>query len=370
MNIHYSTSPSSDAELPLLRRGLSYGWITPGKRPPMPAAEEIKRAWKNQEAIFLPAILADALPLFQADIAQAQRLLEQIQQGGEFSALLEAEIYDSRLQPAFELSGASYEDNDPQAIEKVIFDAWEGEEMVADNLWCKAYWLSFDEEDGSLRFRFSFGFEGYEDVAADPVRQDWAARLTDAIFPESAAVTGHAGLNAILRSMLECARVGFMERIVYFNAPNGGAQMHHDVERGHEGVVFAQMSGSTFWLALSKPRLVDEIDDFLAQAPADHWTQLRELATDRTVLAEYLEAADHEWAEALIDRSPEFFRQLIERGYAHVLQTGDVLLLPQPSLDTCVWHSVICLGEETGEGLSFALKKSQEARPLASLPLS
>jgi hypothetical protein len=370
MNIHYSPTPNSDVELPLLRRGLGYGWITPGKRPPMPAAEEIKRAWNNQEAIFLPAMLVDALPLFQSDIAQAQRLLENIQQGGEFSALLETEIYDSRLQPAFELSGASYEDNDPQAIEKVIFDAWEGDEMIADNLWCKAYWLSFDDEDGSLRFRFSFGFEGYEDVAADPVRQDFAAKLTDAIFPESAAVTGHAGLNALLRSMLECARVDFMERIVYFNAPNGGAQMHHDVERGHEGVVFAQMSGSTFWLALSKPRLLDEIDAFLAQAPADHWSQLRELAADRTVLAEYLDAADHEWVEALIDRSPEFFRQLIDHGYAHVLQTGDVLLLPQPSLDTCVWHSVICLGEETGEGLSFALKKSEEARPLASLLLS
>ncbi len=323
----------------------------------MPDAAEVKRAWQNNEAIFLPAILADALPFYQPDIAQAHSLAEEIQQGADLSELLETEPYDLRLQPAFDLSGASFEDNDDQGIEKVIFDAWVEDEMVADNLWCKASWLSFDEEDGSLRFRFSFGFEGYEDVAADRVRQDWAAKLTDAIFPESAAMASHQYLNAILQTILDCERVGFMERIVYFNAPNGGAQMHHDVERGHEGVVFAQLSGSTFWLALAKPKLLDEIDAFLAQTPADKWPQLRKLADDRQALSDYLEERDHEWAEDLIDRTPEFFLHLIERGYAHVLKPGDVLLMPQPSLDTCVWHSVICLGEETGEGLSFALKR-------------
>lgn len=357
MNIAYFPESSLDDAIPLLRRGFEYGCVKVRQRPSMPDAMAIRTAWKNQEAIFLPAILSDSLTLYLADIAQAHRLMEQIQQGAELSELLEREIYDQRLQPAFELSGVSFEDNDDQAIEKVIFDAWEGDEMVADNLWCKLSWLSFDEEDGSLRFRFSFGFEGYEDVAADPVRQDLAAKLTDALFPESAAVTGHPGLNALLQAMLDCERVGFMERIVYFNAPNGGAQMHHDVERGHEGVVFAQMSGSTFWLAISKPKLLDEIVAFLTLAPNDQWPDLRKLAADREALSDYLEERDHEWAEQLIDQTPEFFRQLIERGYAHVLEPGDVLLMPQASVDTCVWHSVICLGDEPGEGLSFALKK-------------
>lgn len=358
MYIFYSPTPGSAGERPLLRRGFAYGWIKTGERPPIPEPNDIKTAWQNHTAIYLPAALADSVPRYQTHIAQAHRLMEQVQQGAELSEILEAEQYDSRLQPSFELSGASYEDNDLQAIEKVIFDAWEQDEMVADNLWCKASWLSFDEEEGSLRFRFSFGFEGYEDVAADPMRQEWAAKLTDAIFPESAAVTAHPTLNAILQSMLGCERVSFMERIVYFNAPNGGAQMHHDVERGHEGVVFAQLSGATFWLALAKPKLLDEIENFLAQAPADQWTQLRQLAAERQTLADYLEERDHELAEQLIDQNPEFIRHLIERGYAHVLEPGDVLLMPQTSLDTCVWHSVICLGDEAGEGLSFALKKN------------
>ena len=357
MKISYSLESNSKEGFPLLRRGFEYGWITAAARPSMPSASEVSKAWHNHEPIFLPAILDDTLPLYQSELAQANLLMEQIRQGAELSEVLETEAYDSRLQPAFELSGASFEDNDEQAIEKVIFDCWENDEMVADNLWCKASWLSFDEEDGSLRFRFSFGYEGYEDVAADPARQGLAAKLTDTIFPESAAVTTHPTLNTILQTMLNCSRVGFMERIVYFNAPNGGAQMHHDVERGHEGVVFAQMNGSTFWLALSKPKLMDEIEAFLARAPSDQWSHLRKLASDRQALSDYLEDRDHEWAEELIDRTPAFFQHLIEGGYAYVLEPGDVLLMPQQSLETCVWHSVICLGDETGEGLSFAIKK-------------
>jgi hypothetical protein len=62
-------------------------------------------------------------------------------------------------------------------------------------------------------------------------------------------------------------------------------------------------------------------------------------------------------AEQLIDRSPDFFRHLIGRGYAHVLHPGDVLLMRQAALNTCVWHSVIGLGDAEGEGLSFALTR-------------
>jgi len=356
MTVLYSQTQKSDEELLLRRRGYEYGWIKLEGSRAMPSPEEIKLAWANDQAILLPSILTPDLPQFAGDIAQAHWLMEQTLEGAELSGLLEAEPYPQRLLPDFDLSGAGFEDNDDQGIEKVIFDAWQDDDIVADNLWCKASWLSFDDEDGSVRFRFSFGIEGYEDVASDPVRQTWAAKLTEAVFPESRAITQNAGLKAILAAMLDCEQLEFTERIVYFNAPNGGAQMHHDVERGHEGVVFAQMSGATFWLALSKPRLMDEIQAFLAEAPIDEWAELRSIASERQRLADYLGEADHEWAEELIDRHPGFFQHLIERGYAHVLRPGDVLLMPQRSLDTCVWHSVICLGNEAGEGLSFALK--------------
>lgn len=359
MAIHYyPPSQNPDGALPLLRRGFDYGWIKADGIPPVPPTATIKTAWQGNEAIFLPGILRETLAEFQTDIAQAHKLMAQVLAGEDLSNLLEDEPYAERLEADFALSGASLEDNDPQAIEKVIFDAWQEDDIVADNLWCKASWLSFIDEDDSLRFRFSFGFEGYEDVAADQERQRWAAKLTDAIFPESAIVTRHEALNRLLAEMLDCGQVEFAERIIYFNAPNGGAQMHHDVERGHEGVVFAQLSGSTFWLALAKPKLLDEILSFLEMTAPELWPELRTLATSREALSSYLEEADHELAEQLIDQTPEFFRHLIERGYAQLLQPGDVLLMPQADLDTCVWHSVIGLGDKAGEALSFALKKA------------
>lgn len=360
MNIHYFTAPEATQTpiYPLLRRGFHYGWISVETAAPTPVdTVEIGKAWRNNEAILLPGILAETLPRFAGQIAEAHQLMEQTLAGTDISELFEQKAYKQRLHPDFELTTVSFEENDAQAIEKVFFDAWQGEDLIADDLWCKASWLSFDEDDGSLRFRFSFGMEGYEDVAANPLHQQWAAKLTDAIFPEAAAVTEHVGLQALLTAMLDCRQLEFTERIVYFNAPNGGALMHHDVERGHDGVLFAQMSGATFWLALSKPRLLDEIAAFLAAAPLGDWQELRALSRDRAILSAHLDNPDHDIAEVLLDRSPEFFRHLIERGYAYVLHPGDVLLMPQYDLDTCVWHSVICLGDAAGEGLSFALKR-------------
>ena len=132
----------------------------------------------------------------------------------------------------------------------------------AEDLWLKASWLSFNEDDASLRFRFSFGIDLEEDVAADPYRQQLGGELTDAVFPESAIITNNVELEKKLKKILGSDGVSFVERIIYFNAPNGGAYLHHDLERGHAGVVFAQLTGSTFWLALPKETLIEEIIHF------------------------------------------------------------------------------------------------------------
>ena len=69
--------------------------------------------------------------------------------------------------------------------------------------------------------------------------------------------------------MLQAEDLVYVERIVYFNAPEGGAQFHHDVERGHLGVVFAQLSGRTAWLTLSTEQLLDAMQNFLALPDAE-----------------------------------------------------------------------------------------------------
>lgn len=340
----------------LLRRGIDYGWISATASDPVPAPKDAGLAWCRHEPVFLPGLLRDALPAIRSELTRSSDLMEAVRDGESLAELLEQDSYRSAWEGCFHLAGAGFEDNDEQGIEKALFDVWQGDELVAEDLWCKASWLSFDDEDGSVRFRFSFGTEGFENVAADPVRQRWAARLTDAIFPEGRAITENPALGAYLKAALGCRRLEFTERIVYFNAPNGGAQLHHDVERGHAGVLFVQMTGATFWLALSKPVLMDEMRSFLAETPDTAWTELKLLAADTAALAAHLDEPEHEMAEALIDHDPAFLHHLVERGHARILHPGDVLLLPQASLETCVWHSVFCLDEETGEGLSFAMK--------------
>ncbi|TLS77366.1 hypothetical protein FE236_04340 [Mariprofundus erugo] len=366
MQIHFSPDQPEDGDsmLPLQRRGFQLGYVAASGRASMPAAGAVITAWRQDQAMLLPAMV-DVAP-FSGQIAQAHRLMEQVLENEEAASFFDEEPYCSRLQQ-LPLLGASLEEHDRQGIEKIYFDAEVDGEVVAEGLWCKASWLSFHDEDASLRFRFSFGMEGFEDVAADPVSQHWAGELCDALFPESAAVTADEHILQLLHGVLD-GEPAFVERIVYFNAPNGGAQMHHDVERGHDGVIYAQLSGSTFWLALAKPLLMDELvafvadprhaEDLRAVLPEEADRQeLARLLQDRAALSAYLDEPDHELVEAVMDRCAAFVGYLVERGYGYMLEPGDALLLPQRDLDTCVWHSVYCLGDEPGEALSFALRR-------------
>jgi len=266
----------------------------------------------------------------------------------------------------FELLGTSHNQGDQQEIVKLEFDAIEGGAAVED-LWVKLSWLSYEEDDASLRFRFSFGMDHYEDVAADPVRQRYAAALTEALFPESALISANARLNGFLREILGGRDFVYVERIVYFNASEGGAQFHHDVERGHLGVVFAQLDGRTAWLALSTEQLLDEVQGFLNRPDADALLRagirqgkaragLIKVAGDRAALEELLNRPDSGPAEQLLNRTPAFSQQLVEGGHAFILRPGDVILLPQHDAVHCAWHAVYCLDECPGEALSFAIR--------------
>ncbi len=371
MPIQYLKETDSPDFKPLVRRGFQLGWVKQQQRPVMPEQAEIIARWKQDKAIMLPALLD--LVDWQADIEQSHQLMQSTLESGELSPSLDLPPYPDRLADQLPLVASSMEEHDEQGIEKVYFDAvseQNDEEAVAEDLWCKASWLSFLEDDASLRFRFSFGMESLEDVAADPVRQLWASKLCDAIFPESAALTQNSQLLPILHEMLD-GQPAFVERIVYFNAPRGGAQMHHDVERGHDGVVFGQLSGSTFWLALSKPTLIDELISFANDqsnaadisaviSNESDQSDLHQLLKDETALSDYMDENDHELVEAIMDRCPPFIEHLIAQGFAYILHAGDVLLMPQRDLDNCVWHSVCCLGDEPGEAVSFAIRKEAD----------
>ena len=332
------------------------------------AADEQVQAWHAGHACLIKAACLDKLEQQQQNIAQSAALYLAVLDQIEPHLLMDRPPYSSQLDGFFESLGSSVNEGDDQEIETVLFDAIEQGESVAQDLWMKVSWLSFYQEDASLRFRFSFGMDHSEDVAADKHRQDYAAQLSDAVFPESQLITQNEKLTQILKRILNCEQVSFVERIVYFNSYQGGAYLHHDQERGHAGVVYAQLSGQTYWLALPKSALLAEIQGFVKSCQQQNkWPsqfeprqrdELVVLANDTKRLNAELDSFANDNLIHLINETKAFVQQLIAAGHGHLIETGDVLLLPQEDQNTCCWHSVFNLGEESGQALSFAVRGS------------
>jgi len=351
----------------LKRRGTALGWIAEKDETTRIDAADAARAWADSQAYVMPGFAREQLDGQQAYIEQSLKLMHRVAQGEEVARLFEQSPYLERIEPQFEMLSAFQDEGDDQEIETIEYDAVQSAEVVAENLWCKASWLSFEEDDASLRFRFSFGMVGYEDVAADPAKQRYAAQLTEAIFPESTLISSNTALEKFMHAVLGTEQLAYVERIIYFNAPNGGAQFHQDVERGHLGVVFAQLHGRTGWLACSKTQLMDEIALFVANPANDRaltellpdaaaLQQLRQTSNQREQLNQWLDQRDNEPLELLLNRCPAFYRQLVGKGYGYMLNPGDTILLPQKDLNECAWHTVFCLDDFPGESLSFAVR--------------
>jgi hypothetical protein len=343
----------------LQRRGFDLGEVL------FDEASDQPSNWANGKPTLIKGLCSEALNDYSKDIEQSCLLYQSLLNDEECEDLLDQAPYRERLSANFECLGSSVNEGDDQEIETVAFDAVDTDNILAEDLWIKVSWLSFYEEDASLRFRFSFGVDREEDVAADVLRQQYAAQLTDAVFPESQLVTQNTVLETTLKGILNCESVRFVERIVYFNAPQGGAYLHHDRERGHAGVVYTQLSGSTFWLALSKQNLIDEILIFVANQQANEWPDsidsrskklLISMASEPAYLSDELETFANNALINLINQTPEFAQQLCQHGHARILNPGDGLLLPQEDEMNCCWHSVFCIGKDAGQALSFAIR--------------
>jgi len=355
----FSISPPNHPEaFPLERRGYRVGWVHPlpggGTAPP-----SVER-WRNQHAIHLPGLLGEAID--SEALTLTEGWVEGVLMEEAWETLLDRGGVSARIGADFTWAATVYDDTDPQAIARLDFETREGQEI-----WMKASWLSLHEEDASLRFRFSHGLDRYEDVAADLPRQLASNALCERFFPESRWLTEHAPLRERLRGLIGTPPL-FVERIVYFNAPRGGAQFHQDVERGHEGVVYAQLSGETFWFALPKAALVDHLRVLLtAPEQADERRRLlggseaRRLqaqAADACLLDRLLDDPEEEALHVFLNRSPSLAQRLVATGAAYHLRPGDCLLLPQRDLSHCCWHSVFTVGEFIGQALSFAIRKT------------
>ena len=351
----------------LRRRGIRLGWIArPQTSTPALTLPAIRQRWERGEATLLPGAIHSALTDYRPFLRQTNRYARNLAQGSDPAQLLSRAPYAARLAGHFDMLGSYSRVDDMQEIATVEFDALRNNRVISDNIWMKAAWLSFDQSNASLRLRFSFGIADIDDVSRDLKRQRCAAHLAQTLFPECGLITQNVTLIRRLAAILQARQLEFLERIVYFNAPNGGAQFHHDVERGHRGVVFAQLTGRTVWLAAPKPLLATEILRFCAVSPKTTWQsyfpslaaarKLQQYARTQRSIERYFNEPDHEPLDHLLNRVPEFTRQLIDRGMGFLLQPGDVLLLPQQDIQHCCWHSVFCAGTTVGQALSFAIR--------------
>lgn len=333
----------------LRRRGFDLGEITIEQKQNDPLEN-----WSKGLAIQLSGFCNAQVAAQQQQIQDTEQLVHGVWEEQSIEKLLSTSPYQERLDKQFSILGSGISERDQQEIETVFFDGLVNQKVSAQDLWMKTSWLSFHDEDASLRFRFSFGVDLEEDVAADPHRQKFAARLCDQVFPESAVINKHKELEALLSKLIDREQIHYVERIIYFNAPGGGAYLHHDLERGHAGVAYAQLSGQTFWLALPLEQLVQSIIDYAAKHKVSD--NINALCTDADKLVVELNSFANDDLISLINETPEFVLFLHRAGYSRLMQAGDILLLPQTTAEQCCWHSVFCVGDEVGQALSFAIR--------------
>lgn len=344
--------------LRLQRRGFDLG-TSPGENP---QNNDPDTNWKEGIPLKIEGICKEIIKKNLDSISATEKFVLEILEGQPVDEIICSEPYSALLDQRFSVVGSTYNEGDDQEIETILFDQTSNGSTIAEDLWMKVSWLSFHDEDASLRFRFSFGVDLVEDVSADTVRQQASADLAEAVFPESQIITQNESLIQRIQLLLDGDTPQFVERILYFNAPEGGAYLHHDLERGHAGVVYAQITGSTCWLALPKATLVSEIKSFLDEdvipdsLSEQQKESLKGLMQNQTLITDALDSFNHDGLIHLINETEEFVQRLIAKGHYRILHAGDVILLNQSDKDSCCWHSVFCLGDEMGQALSFAIR--------------
>jgi hypothetical protein len=294
--------------------------------------------------VFLPGALRGSVRRLAPAIRSTRGMFERLRHGASFQDETWKRLARSHFRPA----GVTVDLGDEREIEKVFADAVRGHRAVARDLYAKLSWIAHDRRDASMRIRFSFGSEALLDWQSETRRAPWADAFAAALFPECAAIERNAPLVALIERLVGC-RVRLSERIVYSNAPGGGATFHHDDEPRQLGVVYGQLAGETAWLALSKRELAEHVTAIASSRPL-----LRKLSTPARVLR----ALDREHDPALgrlLNATPAFTRRLAQSGALIHLRPGDALLLPAHGPDDVCWHSVFALGTRASLAHSYGI---------------
>ena len=336
-------------DIELFRRGVRHGFVVPQGAPPA-APEDPEGRFRRGEPLLLRGWLALSERRTKARIEASRRWFERLRHGERLALEVRARLSGLREQrsPVAAMRGISEDLADPLEIEKLHVDSLRHGRAGRD-LYAKLSWIADLECDDSLRLRFSFGSERSGDWKRDTRRTLAADRLAEWVFPEGTLISRQRALCVLLERLCG-ARTRLSERIVYNNAPGGGASFHHDAEHRQLGVVYGQLCGSTGWLALPRQELAEEIARLAGASPSI----ASRLGSVRKV-QRALEDTRLPALERLLNRDPRLTRRLVERGAFYRLRAGDVLILPSPSHEVCAWHSVFALGRRPSLAHSYGL---------------
>lgn len=333
----------------LVRRGVRHGTLVPTPVAPVrrwndPAfLAECERRWAADLPLPLGGAVAKALPRLEREIEAALQLFDTVREGTSFEGLLLERLSPRR----WEAAGATIDAGDTRELEKVFVHALSKGRRVARDLYAKLSWVAHDERDSSLRIRFSFGSEALLDWQKETRRAPHADALAAEAFPECAAITGTKPLVALVEHLIG-TEPRFSERIIYNNAPGGGALFHHDDEEHQLGVVFSQLEGETGWFALPKRQLAEFVADFAGPKLA------RRAGTSRKALRALDDTTDEELSR-LLNSDPKFTHALAAVGTFFHLKAGDSILLPSHGPDDVCWHAVYGLGARPSLAHSYGI---------------
>ncbi len=329
--------------------------------------ELARERWEAARPLLLPGIVTDVAEACGPEgLALGERLRE--------PAALGAWLAEARgtLPDGLTLADGDAPDDDERTLARRVLARADGPDP-----WLKSARLSTHDDDRSLRLRVSFGAEVDDDASTDEASHRVVTRVAEALVPGALRLGLAPALSGRLTELLGGEPL-LTQQIAYWNAPDGGALMHHDAfdapeNGGQRAVVYTQLAGTTAWLALSLADLADRVDEFcehLAEGGAE-WLR-RELFPDRRDLDRSLArvrsraAFERELAEPGQGRfgplvgHPEFTAFLADCGHALLVDAGDVLVLPSHGLVRCAMHSVWCASDAPTYALSAALRR--EAR--------
>lgn len=322
---------------PLLRRNCDLGQVVTVHRN-LPDARTEDAAWRRGEPIFLPGILGDAPEQHTASIAATLQMFDRLRDGGELLDELEGRIGDDEH---LRYAGSTVDQEDAREVERIFVNAEVDGAVIAEDLWAKLAWITTDDVDVSMRIRFSNGLDQQEEwLTTTDLTGSWVDQFALHAFPECAAVLACKPLRERLDRVIARPH-RLSERIIYNNAPNGGAVFHHDAEPSQLGVVFSQLEGRTAWFTMAKPRLAKLLVKF-------------GVANERAAIAA-MDAADDPVVYELLNRDPAFAALLAAHGGLFLLRAGDSIVLPTPSFHDSAWHSVLAVGEKPSLAHSYGI---------------